>query len=175
MKYPSTLLAQTAIPQEIQKADLDLLKKINEVDALTEANTTKIAEDYITLDKKIDTVYTTLTAAINSQEIQSGSNANGRWIKFSDGTMQQWGLTPSVQSIGIANWFGTTSGTSYYAAIMVTYPLAFISAPHIQMTATGGCGVVRTQNETVNEFLGQIFSGSAETLGFYWFASGRWF
>ena len=43
MKYPSTLLAQSATPQEIQKADLDLLKKINEGDALTEANATNQA------------------------------------------------------------------------------------------------------------------------------------
>lgn len=31
MKYPSTLLAQTGNPVDIQKADLDLLKKINEI------------------------------------------------------------------------------------------------------------------------------------------------
>lgn len=35
MKYPSTLLAQKAEPEDIQKADLDLLAKINEVAGTT--------------------------------------------------------------------------------------------------------------------------------------------
>jgi len=56
MKYPSTLLAQSATPQEIQKADLDLLKKINEVDALTEANATKQAIVDASLSSQINDV-----------------------------------------------------------------------------------------------------------------------
>lgn len=37
VKYTSTLLAQNNDPTEIQKADLDLLKKINELEALVSA------------------------------------------------------------------------------------------------------------------------------------------
>jgi len=55
-KYQSTLLAQDATPQEIQKADLDLLKKINEVDALTEANATNQAIVDASLSSQINDV-----------------------------------------------------------------------------------------------------------------------
>lgn len=47
MAYNSTLLAQTATPEEIQKADLDLLKKINETQSLVESGLAGIPSSII--------------------------------------------------------------------------------------------------------------------------------
>lgn len=47
--------------------------------------------------------------------VESGSNANGSWVKFSDGTMMQWGSKSFVGA--------ETGNTGSYA--IVTFPQAF--------------------------------------------------
>jgi hypothetical protein len=44
MKFPSTNLAQSSDPKDIQKADLDLLDKINQVQAAIDATNAAIAK-----------------------------------------------------------------------------------------------------------------------------------
>jgi len=69
-KYSSTLLAQTNEPAEVQKADLDLLKKINEVNStLSDAETAAVAS----LQAQIDA-------------IKKGSFVPGQWLPYPAGT-----------------------------------------------------------------------------------------
>ena len=113
MKYPSTLLAQASIPQEIQKADLDLLKKINEVDALTEANAAQIAADYTTLDNKIDTNYNDLQNQINNKvKIEYASNDGSGGTAA--GTIYNTGMVAGESNFVAVN---STTNTGYSSTL----------------------------------------------------------
>lgn len=103
----------------------------------------------------------------------SGSNTNGNYIKFQDGTLIQWGRKnlPSVSFTQL------TTGICYSAAQSITYPTAFIANPSSSVMS-------RTRN------LSWIINVSSSTtaLGFYvvnsnsgstdadieWMAVGRW-
>jgi hypothetical protein len=184
MTYISTLLAQIAdkkdskdIEKEIQKADLDLLKKINEVSEGgssvisplksvpngnviyplpngTGSYTVFIPSPYLvasfggpyTLTLKTtagNTVVVPIAAlddtllsggllfnvyfdssgniAADAFEI-SGSNANGSWIKFGDGTMEQWGTYQATLVLSGA-----------VQAVSSPYPLTFYSVGFSQV------------------------------------------
>lgn len=73
--------------------------------------------------------------------IESGSNENGSWIKYSDGTMECW-------HEGIATYLTTNSLIFYW-----TYPQGFVEEPDVQLTAIHP------------SFRGYSGSGSAATVG----------
>lgn len=56
--------------------------------------------------------------------IDSGSNSNGKWIKFSDGTMICWNYM-EVTDQAIA----TAYGSLYQGTRVITYPVEFVSTP----------------------------------------------
>lgn len=63
---------------------------------------------------------------LNSKAIQeSGGNANGRYIKFADGTLIQWFRTE------VTNLAFTAYGTLYSATYNWTYPIAFVNNPTV--------------------------------------------
>lgn len=55
-KYKSTLLVNDNTPNEVRKADLDLLKKINEVNDSVVSNTTTLTSGLVTLNNKITNI-----------------------------------------------------------------------------------------------------------------------
>lgn len=59
---------------------------------------------------------------------ESGSNANGSYIKFSDGTMICY-LNIIVTNQAIATQYGTTS--LYFGTRTWTFPVAFIKEPNV--------------------------------------------
>lgn len=117
--------------------------------------------------------------------ISNGSNENGNWIKYSDGTMMQYGEAT----------FGT-SGTNVDSYIMVTFPQSFVGSYRIfaQIRYTGGIsqnytlGTILTPSVDTSKTYNYIYRrlsyyapGDAEqtqlysqALPFYWFAIGRW-
>lgn len=61
---------------------------------------------------------------------ESGSNANGNYVKFVDGTMIcVKTVTIAGVTLSALNVFGSTSGTSYYGYVGWIYPVAFYSMP----------------------------------------------
>lgn len=66
--------------------------------------------------------------------ITSGSNANGSWIKFGDGTMICWISANITCSSSVSNVFGSTSGTTYYNTGAWTFPVEFVAAPTLCLT-----------------------------------------
>lgn len=121
-EFPSTLLVRTNDPEEIQKADLDLLKKIN------------ILQDQITaLDTGSSLMLTSFTTMAESLAAvgvyDSGANANGRWVRFNDGTM----LCAHTLNLGTATqtW---------------TFPQVFITPPSVQATMVSAAAVLATTN-----------------------------
>ena len=76
---------------------------------------------------------------------ESGSNANGNWIKFIDGTMVQWGVKARINYVN-----------GYYANAALTLPTAFIDS--------SGAVVVASMYDTA------FFNSSEALLGYWWLA-----
>lgn len=77
--YTSTLLPQTADPVEIQKAILDLLKKINELSSVTSTILIDAAVKSDTYSKEqIQTIINGLIAKINEMKDGSANTVNSK-------------------------------------------------------------------------------------------------
>jgi len=115
-------------------------------------------------------------ARIGAGIIESGGDdTNGRYIKYGDGTMMQWGLW--IGSTGtlatLPNWFGTTSGSSTCRYITVTFPATFYNTAII-LTANSQVAATRS-TPTVNDFVGYlIWNTDPAAYEYNWQAIGRW-
>ncbi len=101
-----------------------------------------------------------------------GSNSNGEYIKYEDGTMMCWGSG----SESSATFSGT--GSVYYRNLSTyTFPATFYAAPQVFVNcafANVGMGVARNIGTTT--FGGWVMSAvsSARSIAVGWFAIGRW-
>lgn len=101
----------------------------------------------------------------NPWGIVSGSNANGSWIKFPDGTMEQWGMVT-------VNAYPT----------LVTFPQDWISAAGVSFSSvwhkpsvTGRMANEQYEQRTVSRTYVWVYGTSTEATGFLdWHAIGRW-
>lgn len=111
--------------------------------------------------------------------IESGSNSNGNWVKFDDGTMMQWGtvtrdISFSTKS-GATNWY-------YNDAHPVIFPQSFIDTDYdIDVRARSGnvptifVYSVRPNTASQAQFsLTCNIEKSIEDYIFGWKAIGRW-
>jgi len=109
--------------------------------------------------------------------IEYGSSSDGSWVKYSDGTMQQW------NSSSTTSWAATAAyGANYIGAKTFTYPVAWYSAPtlipgYVQFAtgASWSCAPVST-SLTNFDLRGMDISSRATGLTVYysWYAIGRW-
>jgi len=101
----------------------------------------------------------------------SGSNSNGSWVKYGDGTMVQWGLVAPVA-------FSAPQSLN----IRANYPSTFISNNLLVPTATiapssTNDGVqlrtLNTNNEMYEDF-NVLNQTTAQNISLWWQAIGRW-
>jgi len=239
-KFKSTLLAQNNDPLEIQKADLDLLKKINEVQinveslyrpegitlttfqpltsvAASGANVTytlpfavgerkayipqaylktagnagtltittgsgtplviplSASTDTITSGDALIPVYIAPDGSVVAESWSiSGSNTNGSYVKYGDGTMEQWGSQGG--SIG--------SSTSPSSAIIYagTLPVSYVGSASVSINATENNAIGGARYEVYSAYsTGTIWrcaiaNNYSSTLGLLinWMTIGRW-
>lgn len=116
------------------------------------------------------------TLNFNNGIVESGSNTNSNYIKFSDGTMVCY------------NQISTTSSlTAYYSTLTrtndigVTFPKTFTNIPYIAITPIGnqtiGCYISTGNPATTTGFATMLFKGNAATATtciFNYIAIGRW-
>ena len=110
--------------------------------------------------------------------IESGSNANGSYIKFVDGTLLQYGVYDT----------GSTELNKEYGSVFYdnkvhtfNFPLSFIDN-NVSVTSTlelkGGIGGVSLSDFNINSMSYYIFSTLSrnfrETAKIHWQAIGRW-
>ena len=110
--------------------------------------------------------------------IESGSNANGSYIKFVDGTLLQYGVYDT----------GSTELNKEYGSVFYdnkphtfNFPLSFINK-NISITSIlqlkGGIGGVSLSDFNINSMSYYIFStlsrNFTETAKIHWQAKGRW-
>lgn len=109
--------------------------------------------------------------------IERGSNANGEYIKFADGTMI---CTATIQfnSVAITNAYGASS---WYGGIAWTLPMAFTAVPHSSCTAlaTGrlltAVSTTSVTSSSLPYYVYDLAGASTQTVYTRWFAIGRWF
>lgn len=100
--------------------------------------------------------------------IQSGSNSNGSWIKWPDGTMECWGQVS-----------GTSDSSGY---LTVTFPVAFATTPAaFLVSGVSGSGVVERGSLTATQgkvgfrsYINGDFLANQASRAAAWHAIGRW-
>jgi hypothetical protein len=145
---------------------------------------TEVARFYTAYDHNaiIQTIMTHKAESAAKHIAESGSNANGRYIKFDDGTMIQWGEKNFTQSVKYA-W-----GALYVASgepCTVDFPLTFIETPIIIASPRttgnasaffGNYNAIRVYQSSV-QYLVQAFRPTeSDSVAFvvHWVAIGRW-
>lgn len=110
--------------------------------------------------------------------IESGSNSNGKWVKYADGTMICYGTT-LMPTLTMTTAFGSVFETST-ATSFGTFPQTFYAAPVVTVTQTTGATATPEQvTDTTTTNIGKAFfwrptSRSATGVNFNWLAVGRW-
>jgi hypothetical protein len=109
-------------------------------------------------------------ARLGAGIIESGSNANGRYIKYSDGTMECWGVESSTEDT-----------TTNVKTITATFPVAFIAAPHVSYslrqssTSTYSSSLVISAITTTTATLTfKLDIAISRTWHRHWHSIGRW-
>lgn len=105
--------------------------------------------------------------------IESGSNANGNYIKYEDGTMICYNLYSNT--LNITSQF---EGVYYVNTGEITFPIEFYAKPLIytQINLAGG-GFTYYGNYTKTSFSGFVWktqSKSSASVEVNWLAIGRW-
>lgn len=121
----------------------------------------------------------TLVGAINSI-VESGSNNNGKWTKFADGTIIQWGQY-TIQSSEIT-WTALTTGLYYSNAFSHKLPVKILensSANNVSSRSANFDWAVR--NAIANDDTGTYLSfnlvsatNAARNISINWFVVSRW-
>jgi photosystem II stability/assembly factor-like uncharacterized protein len=107
--------------------------------------------------------------------VESGSNSNGSWIKFADGTMECWGLTGQIMTT--TGWGG---GLYYSAYVYFNLPATFIEDPLIVGNCVNDSGnyhlSVDFPEVHPSSFVVLMFSPylGGSTCAVSWHAIGRW-
>lgn len=109
-----------------------------------------------------------------------GSNANGNWIKYSDGTMECWG-SKTFSNLAVT----TATGSAFYANSVSTpmgnFPQTFIEAPKFMVTCncpsdyalvTATTLPTTTNLPQINTF--RFTSGTVTSITYNWNAKGKW-
>ena len=111
--------------------------------------------------------------------VESGSNSNGHWIKYSDGTMIQWNNT-TVNDVGLTTDYGGR-GIFYIGYRAFNYPQEFIENPAIncgQFRWGTGASFPMVSGTTKTHFAVygiDLFSRASGTdILVSWQAIGRW-
>ncbi|QXI45159.1 hypothetical protein HU734_010480 [Pseudomonas wayambapalatensis] len=109
--------------------------------------------------------------------IERGSNANGQYIKFADGTLICWGtFTTPAFSTTATNFLGSTSGITYFQNAAFSFPVAFSGSISVIPTISSGNGFgARLAGLTQSGATVQAYSSQTGAVDISWIAIGRWY
>lgn len=139
------------------------MDKINFEDGVTKVNAETFSEFQDNIEKAIDEV------------VESGSNENGNYIKYADGTMI---CTKTVTATGTQ--FNYTEGSLYFCPriSLGDTPQTFTSVQAVHLNVSSGYGLVSGAHEYTNTSFGitQLFRGdnTPQDLTMQVTAIGRW-
>ncbi len=105
--------------------------------------------------------------------IERGSNANGEFVRFADGTLIcTINQTPTlaISTASVALGFRSDPASAW------TFPATFIAAPVCQITTTSGSAAIGSVSPTsLNYFFGSVSSQASAARSAHLTAIGRWF
>ena len=106
--------------------------------------------------------------------IESGSNSNGSWVKYGDGTMEQWGAT-AIDCATLQNTaIGTYGWSYYYGSTALPFPKQFHSADSLLVSNGSGIGA-RYSSVTTSGFTAYAINDAPVNPAYVsWLAKGRW-
>ena len=111
----------------------------------------------------------------SSNQPFSGTNSNGSYIQFADGTLKEWGTVSVVVDAALGQW--------YTEGVQVNFPSSYLSIATIIGSTKNGSG---NQNRTVclgENYNGRTSSGcifyvgsasNGDTVILNWELTGRW-
>ncbi len=117
----------------------------------------------------------TISGSVGSV-IERGTNANGNYTKFADGTLICWG-TPLVIANQLGNGnVGTYGWSYYYENNSVLFPAVFTSAPSVQVTPQGAFLSALVTSASATAFVVAPITTALITAGapIMYVATGRW-
>ncbi|MCT8948390.1 phage tail protein [Pseudomonas iridis] len=110
--------------------------------------------------------------------IEQGSNANGSYVKFADGTMMSWWTRTGV-TLAYGNIFTLAGGNTYYGSAGWTFPVQFTGVPTVtcMVRSTGRLLWACLNNVSAATANFYLLSALNETVSsdFTFIAIGRWF
>tara|TARA_R100000231_G_scaffold137615_1_gene114279 strand:+ start:1100 stop:1576 length:477 start_codon:yes stop_codon:yes gene_type:complete len=141
-------------------------------------DTTQLADDAVTntkLDLSETYNFTAMPQKGSTDIISKGSNSNGYYVKFADGTLIcHVDKSTSAQNQGpsAGNFYSSTAGTW-------TYPLAFNAAPRVIAQVNGGhynaiSAKAVSINATTTNYLTQSINSTSNAQGLSLLAIGTW-
>ena len=144
----------------------------------TAISTAKIANDAVDntkLDLSETYNFTAMPQKSGTDIVSKGSNSNGSYVKFGDGTLIcHVAKSTSAQNQGpsAGNFYSSTAGTW-------TYPLAFSSAPRVIAQVSGGhynamSAKAVSINATTTNYLTMSINSTGNAQGMELFAIGVW-
>ena len=106
----------------------------------------------------------------------SGSNENGNWIKFPDGTMICWGVK-SYGSLSFSNSWGSVYDTPKFN--LGNFPQSFAVAPTVTLQCCSGAtcwpeSIIPTVSSIGETWLMRPTSGTYDNVRLFYIAIGRW-
>lgn len=113
---------------------------------------------------------------ISSYVVEEGSNSNGKYRKWSDGTLEMWGDFDRSAAI-------TEKAGSLYASspLSITYPLQSLTRPNIELTVTAGGAIwghpLDSASGYLRDFSYQLLAATAWSNASYrvsYYARGTW-
>ena len=141
-------------------------------------DTTQLADDAVTntkLDLSETYNFTAMPQKGGTEFISKGSNSNGYYVKFADGT-----LICNVDKSTSAQNQGPSAGNFYSSdAGTWTYPLAFDAAPRVIAQVNGGhynamSAKAVSINATTTNYLTQSINSTTNAQGLSLLAIGTW-
>lgn len=116
--------------------------------------------------------FPTMPTVGGSPIVESGSNTDGEWVRYADGTQVCWN-----DAAGSADASTASAGAWYRGDVSWTFPQAFNVAPTVTSVSTsvgraGGCGTsITTTATTLSHFSGATSATSTDISGV---AIGKW-
>lgn len=150
---------------------------LNNIENGIEANDAKIGD----LSGLTTPTTSSLVGAINSI-VESGSNSNGSWIKYADGTIEEWGAysinSSDVTWTALGNLFYSNSFSRYLPAKLININNVNTSNNVSSRSANYDwvCRNAVGENET-NTFLSfnlLSVTNSSRNITIYWNVKGKW-
>nr|DAM14317.1 MAG TPA: putative tail fiber protein [Caudoviricetes sp.] len=108
--------------------------------------------------------------------VECGTNDNGSYIKFKDGTLHQWGRTPMNDELKTKH-----ADTGFYrnaSEKFHSFPIPFVGvAPTVNVTAQAALNIAYVSTNELSRFGYYALVGTSTNANYrwvHWRATGKW-